>query len=218
MELTTWTPEPSELPWDPDRGGLTCPGCPEHGRGSSVNGFELVLDGRGLEGEPDQHDAVRVIRRAPGLGSGPFAIPVLPEGMPAIAVIDYLERQTFDVKDTDHLIAVVGARFPAARLHVWSVGSDVAARIAEDADWENDQGVLRRAPVVDIAPYEYPMDVGWRLRPETVHGPDGRSIELWRGCLYVEPDRPDLVRYEWDGLGDPDRSTNPVVLTVWQRS
>ena len=203
---TTWTPEPEQLPWDLRSRSLVCPACPDHGPGSEDDRYELALEGVALDSVSDHHDALRLVRRTPDFCSGPFDIPILPDTAPVIAIMDYLERQTFDASEAGSMAGSLAARFPAARIHVWRVGRDVSHRIAEDASWLVDQGIIVRSPTVDIAPHEYPMDVGWRRDPEHVEGPDGREVELWRGCLYVDPMHPGLVRYDWDGFTEPDET------------
>lgn len=146
------------------------------------------------------------MRRTPGLLSGPYEVPPLPEGMPAIAVVDYLERQTFDVFDTRRLAAALSERFPDAVVHVWAIGAEAADRIAEDAYWDEVPRLFVRTPVFDIAPPDYPMDFGWRHVPEHVAGSDGATIELWRGCLYVDVcgfSGGGLVRFGWRDLPGP---------------
>ena len=200
-ESMMWKPEPTGIPWSQASGGLVCPACPDHAiafAGEDAR-FELVMefaDGRGL-GAPE---AVRVTRRAPDWGSGPYDLRSLPGGEAAIAVVDYLERQTFDARALERLLHELGSRYPEARCHVWRVPADVSDRIAEDAYMDTESGVLLRAPVVDIPPNEFPMDVGWRLHPERVVGADGQDLDLHRGCLYVCLDGGSLVRYGWSGL------------------
>lgn len=198
---TTEQPVLRELPWVTEVGGLVCPACPDHRGPSSADEarFELVMELHegGGNGSPE---AVRVTRRAPDWGSGPFDLDRLPDGGRAVAMIDYLERQTFDRRAIERLLDELGTRYPDARMHVWRIPADVSLCIAEDAYWAEEPRTLLRAPVVDISPSEYPMDVGWRLHPDQVSGPDGGEISLYRGCLYVCPDNERLVRYGWSGL------------------
>jgi hypothetical protein len=204
----TWTPEPAALPWDRAIGSLRCPGCPSHALVREDGRYELVVEGVGLDGGTDHRDALRVLRRAPDFGSGPFEVPDLPRGMPAIAVIDYLERQTFDAHEIGTMAKALAERFLDAVVHVWAIGDDITHRIAEDAYLPADMSCLIRSPVIDIAPHEYPMDVGWASEAEAVETPADGSVELWRGCLYVDPMRPELVRYGWRDLpGSPDATT-----------
>ncbi|CAN5841151.1 hypothetical protein BH23CHL8_BH23CHL8_27330 [soil metagenome] len=199
----------SQLPWDSRRGSLSCPDCPGHSVGSEDGRYEVVLEGVGLHALDDHHDAVRVTRRAPGLCSGPFDIAALPGGVPLVAVLDRLERQTFDADDARDLAGRLADRFPGATVHVWPIGPDVLDHVAGDAFWDPDQGVLVRSPGGDFAPEEHPLDVAWPDEPEHVEGPGG-VVELWRGCLYVDPSSERLVRHGWSGLGggEPaDRAT-----------
>jgi len=108
------------------------------------------------------------------------------------------------VVEVEKIQAVLVQRFPIAIIHLWPIGPDITHRIAEDAWWEEDRQLLVRTPTDDIAPNEYPSDVGWGRDPEPVEGPDGEPMELCRGCLYVETMRPDLVRYGWKDLPGPD--------------
>jgi len=196
MTATTCSPRTEALPWDPAIGALVCPACPDHSVTSDDDRYEVCLEGDGLDGREDHQDALSIVRRYPGLLSGPFDVPPLPEGMPALAVIDYLERQTFDAADARRLAASLGRRFAMAVVHVW-VPADCTARIAEDTYWDEDERQLVRTPAFDIAPPEYGMDIGWRFTPDHVSGPDDRTVTLWRGCLYVDLERPELVRYAW---------------------
>jgi hypothetical protein len=199
----TWTPATETLTWEPRRGSLACPGCPEHPSASGDGRFEVALEGVGIDGSEDHRDGLNLVRRSPGLVSGPYEVPPLPEGMPALAVIDYLERQTFDAADTAVLVRTLTARFPGSVVHVWAIGPEASHRIAEDASWDESERLFVRTPVFDIAPPDYPMDVGWRRLPEHVEDPDGQRVELWRGCLYVDLERPGLVRYGWSDLPTP---------------
>ena len=140
MTTTRWTPEPKALPRDPAHGSRRCGACPEHPLGVSDHHlddaqgrYELGLEGVGLDGHHDHRDALRILRRAPGFCSGPFEVPVLPAGMPAIAVLDYLERQTFDARESADIVSKLVERYPDATVHVWAVAGDVSQRIAEDA-------------------------------------------------------------------------------------
>ena len=200
MTTTNRAPEQTGLPWDRDRDGAVCPACPGHGIREGRR-HEIVLDGARRDGSDDHREVVRVIRRAPGLASGPFEMPRSLGGPRALALIDYLERQTFEPWEARRIVERLLDRYPTATVHVWPIRSDPSDRIAEDAYWDGDEaGVLVRAPVVDIEPHLYPMDVGWRLEPEDVEDRHGRRLELWRGCLYVDPMAPDLVRFGWAGL------------------
>jgi len=206
---TTSTPDPEALPWDPRRGSLRCPGCPDHPYPAEAERYELALEGS-LDGADDHRDVLAIMRRTPGILSGPFEIHSLPTGMAAIAVIDFLERQTFDACDTYTLVATLGQRFPAALLHVWPAPVDVDRRVAEDAYWDEASAYLIRGAMADIAQDEYPMDIGWRDdAAERINGPDGAPIELWRGYLYVELDGPGLVRLGWKD--PPAHDTLPAI-------
>jgi len=66
----------------------------------------------------------------------------------------------------------------------------------EDAYWDEDERVPVRIPASDIAPHQYPMNVGWNPSAERVQGADGEPVKLWRGCLYVDPMQRGLVRYD----------------------
>jgi len=213
MTTTAWTPRTEALPWDEARGALVCPACPDHAVDAEAGRYEVCLEAVGLDGN-DHHDALSIVRRSPGLLSGPFDVPALPAGMPAMAVVDYLERQTFDGPDARGLAGRLGERFPGSTVHVWAV-DDVSDRIAEDAFWDESEQQLVRTPAFDIAPPDYPMDVGWRYQPERVNGSDGASVVLWRGCIYVDVERRGLVRYAWRDFSvrqtaptDPSGSTS----------
>ncbi len=198
--LTKWIPEPTELSWDEVRGGLVCAACPDHLLPRGEGRYELVLAGPGLDGPADHHVALVLERRSPGLCSGPYQIPTLPPGMPALVIIDYLERQTFDRAEAQQLGEALERCFPSATVHTWRIGPEVGRRIAEDAYWDEGTQLLVRTRSVDIEPERFPMDVGWRPAPAAVVGPDGQRLELWRGCLYVDPFGPRLVRYGWRDL------------------
>ena len=203
MKSKSWTPVAAGLPWDAALRGLRCPGCPNHVNRREDARYELVLDGVALHGDDDHHDALRVLRRSPDFASGPFDVPALPEGMPAVAVIDFLERQTFDRREKNIITLALRHRFPSAVVHAWAIQGDIGRRIAEDAYWDPDSGYLIRSPVGDIAPHEYPSDVGWDGAAQQVDTPNGQTVELTRGCLYVDPMSRDLVRYGWVDLPGP---------------
>ena len=202
-ERMTWKPIPTGLPWNQTADGLVCPACPDHSVGATdgVERYEIVMEvSSGIHGQ-GHVDSVRVIRRVPDDLSGPFDLRALPASEAALAAIDYLERQTFVPADALRLLEVLGARFPADRIHVWPIGVDIAGRLAEDAIWDEPTRKLFREPLTEVSFYEYPADVGWDSELERVKMADGREVEVCRGCLYVDLANPSLVQHGWSGFG-----------------
>ena len=62
MTLTPTPTDPRDLPWNSDVSGLLCRSCPEHVIAPGPERHEIVLEGRGLDGKPDHHDALSVLR------------------------------------------------------------------------------------------------------------------------------------------------------------